>query len=81
MSELKTIVNDASVAGFINSVPDEVKKSDSFALLELFSQITGEKPKMWGTSIIGFGEYHYKSERSSKRAIGCSPGSRRENKT
>jgi hypothetical protein len=64
MSTIKTTVNDASVAKFINAVPDAVKRGDSFALLELFSKITGEKPKMWGSSIIGFGQYHYKSERS-----------------
>lgn len=64
MSEIKTTVNDASVTDFINSVTDEVKRKDSFALLEMFSKVTGEQPKMWGTSIIGFGQYHYKSERS-----------------
>lgn len=61
---IKTLVNDASVEDFINTVDDEVKKKDSFTLLKLFSKITGEKPKMWGSSIIGFGQYHYKSERS-----------------
>lgn len=66
MSTLKTTVNDASVTEFINAVPDETKRNDSFALLELFSKITGEKPKMWGPSIIGFGSYHYKSERSKQ---------------
>ncbi|MBC7868983.1 DUF1801 domain-containing protein, partial [Candidatus Saccharibacteria bacterium] len=63
MSTIKTVVNNDSVADFINSVPDEIKKNDSFALLELFARITGEKPKMWGPSIIGFGQYHYKSEK------------------
>lgn len=66
MSQIKTLVNDASVEDFINSVPDAVKREDSFKLLEIFSRITGEKAKMWGTSIIGFGQYHYKSERSSQ---------------
>ena len=66
MGELKTTVNDANVADFIQAVPNEVKRSDSFTLLELFTKITGEKPRMWGTSIIGFGQYHYKSERSSQ---------------
>ncbi len=66
MSTIKTIVNDASVDDFISTVPDEVKKKDSFTLLEMFSRITGEKPKMWGSSIIGFGQYHYKSERSKQ---------------
>jgi hypothetical protein len=65
MAELKTLPNDASVEDFINEVPDETKREDSFALLELYSSITGEKPKMWGTSMIGFGLFHYKSERSS----------------
>ena len=64
MSSLKTLVNNASVEDFISKVPDEVKRADSFTLLAMFSKITGEKPKMWGTSIIGFGQYHYKSERS-----------------
>jgi hypothetical protein len=63
-STIKTLPNDASVTDFINSVPDETKRRDSFALLELFSDITGQQPKMWGSSIIGFGQYHYKSERS-----------------
>lgn len=66
MSTLKTIVNDADVENFINKVPDQTKKNDSFTLLKLFSEITGEKPKMWGSSIIGFGQYHYKSEKSSQ---------------
>ena len=63
---IKTTKNDASVEDFINKVPDEAKKKDSFTLLTLFSKITGEKPKMWGSSIIGFGSYHYKSERSKQ---------------
>jgi len=64
MAELKTLVNDASVEDFINAVPDEVKRADGFTLLKIFSKITGEKPRMWGSSIIGFGQYHYKSEKS-----------------
>ena len=66
MSTIKTVVNDASVEEFIGKVQDEAKKKDSFTLLKLFSKITGEKPKMWGSSIIGFGKYHYKSERSKQ---------------
>lgn len=64
MATPKTTVNDANVDDFINKVEDEVKRQDSLALLKLFSKVTGEKPKMWGSSIIGFGSYHYKSERS-----------------
>jgi hypothetical protein len=63
---LKTTVNNANVEELIDSLEDETKKSDSFTLLEMFIKITGEKPKMWGTSIIGFGQYHYKSERSKQ---------------
>lgn len=63
-STIKTLVNDASVTDFIEKVEDETKKSDSYKLLKIFEKITGEKPKMWGSSIIGFGQYHYKSERS-----------------
>jgi len=66
MGNIKTVVNDASVEDFINQVPDEAKRADSFELLKLFKKITGEDPKMWGTSIIGFGSYHYKSERSKQ---------------
>ena len=66
MATLKTLPNDASVEDFINELPDETKRKDSFVLLELYSNITGQKPKMWGSSIIGFGMFHYKSERSSQ---------------
>ena len=66
MSEPKTTVNNASVSDFINTVANETKKQDGFALVELFSKITGEKPKMWGSSIVGFGQYHYKSEKSKQ---------------
>lgn len=83
MGTIKTIVNDASVEDFINKVEDDTKKSDSFALLDMFTKITGKKPKMWGTSIIGFGQYHYKSERSKQEGdwplIGFSP--RKQNLT
>ncbi len=66
MSTLKTRLNDASVEDFITTSTSGVKRDDSFVLLELYSKVTGEKPRMWGTSIIGFGLYHYKSERSSQ---------------
>jgi hypothetical protein len=64
VATLKTTVNDASVEDFINKVEDEVKRQDSRTLLKLFAKVTGEKPRMWGSSIIGFGSYHYKSEKS-----------------
>jgi hypothetical protein len=64
MSTIKTLENNASVEDFINAVPNAARKEDSFKLLDLFKRATGQKPVMWGTSIIGFGKYHYKSERS-----------------
>lgn len=66
MSTLKTLVNDADVTEFILSTTDGVKQQDSLTLLDLFTKVTGEQAKMWGSSIIGFGQYHYKSERSSQ---------------
>ena len=59
MAELKTKQNDQSVEAFLNSVEDERKRQDSFIILELMKEATGEQPKMWGDSIIGFGNYHY----------------------
>lgn len=63
-STIKTRVNDANVEDFINRVENDTKRQDSFTLLEMYKRITKETPKMWGDSIIGFGQYHYKSERS-----------------
>ncbi|MGD2048926.1 MAG: DUF1801 domain-containing protein [Chloroflexota bacterium] len=60
MTELKTQKNDASVEEFIDSVDNEKKRQDSYAILELMKDVTGEEPAMWGTSIVGFGSYHYK---------------------
>jgi hypothetical protein len=78
MAGLKTKLNDADVNDFINSFADtEQKKKDSFELLTLMHDFTGYKPKMWGPSIIGFGSYHYKSERSRQEGdwplVGFSP--------
>ena len=60
MSELKTKCNDSNVIDFINSVEHEGRKQDALEILNMMQQITGESPKMWGTSIIGFGTLHYK---------------------
>ena len=66
MAELKTQKNDASVLAFLDKVTDEAKRKDCKELVEIFEKISGEKATMWGTSIIGFGSYHYKSERSKQ---------------
>jgi hypothetical protein len=60
MAELKTKLNDASVTEFLNGIEDEEKRADSFEILKLMKQVTKEEPKMWGSSIIGFGNVHYK---------------------
>lgn len=64
MSTIKTLINDASVEDFINTVDGDVKKADAFKILGMYKEATQEQPKMWGSSMIGFGQYHYKSERS-----------------
>jgi hypothetical protein len=83
MAELKTKATTHSVADFLHTVEPEQKQKDSFVLLEMFEKITGEKPTMWGTSIVGFGKYHYKSERSAQEGdwflVGFSP--RKQNLT
>ncbi|HBC78521.1 MAG TPA: DUF1801 domain-containing protein [Bacteroidales bacterium] len=78
MAELKTKQNNADVSEFINSFTDkEQKRKDSFELIKLMRDFTGFEPKMWGPSIIGFGSYHYKSERSRQEGdwplVGFSP--------
>jgi uncharacterized protein YdhG (YjbR/CyaY superfamily) len=59
-AELKTKPNKASVEKFLNSIKDEKKREDSFEILKLMKQITKAEPEMWGSSIISFGNYHYK---------------------
>jgi hypothetical protein len=66
MGELKTLENSGSVTDFIDAVPEETKRKDSYVLLDLYKRVTGLEPRLWGTSIIGFGKYHYKSERSTQ---------------
>lgn len=66
MAEVKTKENNASVNDFINRIEDPKKRGEAFDLLEIFSEITKEEPKMWGSSIIGFGKYHYKSKRTKR---------------
>lgn len=60
MAELKTKLNDASVEAFLNTITDESKRQDAFTILAMMGEISGAEPKMWGTSIVGFGSYRYK---------------------
>jgi len=66
MAELKTKKTAASVSAFLDSTEGEQKRKDAKKLLAIFRKATGMKPAMWGTSIVGFGSYHYKSERSTQ---------------
>lgn len=60
MAKLKTTTTGVSVDSFLDKVTDETQRADSYTLIELMKEITGCPPKMWGPSIIGFGDYHYK---------------------
>ena len=62
MAKIKTAKTNQDVIKFVNAVPDERKRADSFKLIEILSEITGEEPYMYGPTIIGFGNYHYKYE-------------------
>ena len=59
MAELKTKENEASVEKFLGAIADEEKRNASFAVAKIMKQVTGHEAKMWGTSIVGFGSYHY----------------------
>lgn len=66
MGSIKTLANDGSVEDFINGVENDVRRADVSILLQMYIDETAQQPKMWGSSIIGFGQYHYKSERSTQ---------------
>src|SRR5665647_2091989 len=62
MAKNKTIETQASVAGFLTAITDDKKRKDFSAIIDLITKHTELEPKMWGTSIVGFGSYHYKYE-------------------
>jgi hypothetical protein len=59
MPEQKTKPTEQNVAAFLDAVPDEGKRRDSYTIVEIMQRVTGEEPKMWGPSMVGFGSYHY----------------------
>lgn len=77
LAEIKTKETDSSVEDFINSVKDEAKRKDSLAILKLMKKVTKQKPKIWGSTIIGFGNKIYKSTATGREVewfkIGFSP--------
>lgn len=75
--QIKTKETTASATDFINKLPDEQKRKDSLVILEMMKKASGEEPKMWGSSIIGFGNKRYKSPNTGREVdwmkIGFSP--------
>jgi hypothetical protein len=59
MAENKTKPTQVSVTAYIDAIKEEAKRADAKALVKMMQSASGEKPKMWGPSIIGFGSYHY----------------------
>ena len=77
LAEIKTKQTSSSVDGFIDSIQDEQKRKDSQVILKMMEKATKEKPKMWGSSMIGFGNVRYKSPTTGREVdwfkIGFSP--------
>lgn len=78
MAEIKTKQSNTDVHEFIMTFAEtDQKRNDSFELLKLMKDFTGYEPKMWGPTMIGFGNYHYKSDRSRQEGdwplVGFSP--------
>lgn len=75
--EIKTKPTKASVEDFINNVPDEQKRKDSFVLMEMMKKASGEEPVLWSSSLIGFGKQRFKSPNTGREVdwlrIGFSP--------
>ena len=62
MATLKTQANDASVTAFLDAVENDTRRNDARVLLDMMTRVTGCEPVMWGPSIVGFDQYHYKYE-------------------
>ena len=73
MAENKTKATEASVVSYLSSIEDAARRKDCEALAELMTEATKQQPKMWGTSIVGFGSYHYKYE-SGREGDSCLVG-------
>jgi len=77
LAQIKTKQTDSRVEDFINSVKDEGQRKDSFTILKMMQKASKEKPKMWGSSMIGFGNKIYKSPATGREVdwfkIGFSP--------
>lgn len=75
MAQLKTKENDTSVDAFLNQVADDGRRRDCFAVAEMMRKATKSEPRMWGSSIVGFGSYSYPFGRLTREwmLVGFSP--------
>jgi hypothetical protein len=73
VTENKTKATDASVDAYIDAIADPARRADCQAIARLMQTITGERPRMWGSSIVGFGSYHYTYE-SGREGDACATG-------
>ena len=76
MAEPKTTKNAASVTEFLDAVADPARRADAIAVCDLISEVTGAEPALWGSSIVGFGSYHYRyasGQEGDWPAVGLSP--------
>ncbi len=73
MKDNKTKPTDASVEAYLQAIDDEERRSDCRALVKLMTRLTKKKPKLWGTSIVGFGSYHYRYD-SGREGDACVTG-------
>ena len=76
MSGPKTVRNSADVAAYLESVAEPRRRADAIAACELIREVTGAEPAMWGTGIVGFGEYHYRyasGQEGDWPAVGLAP--------
>ncbi len=73
MAENKTKATEASVESYLSAIEDEARRTDCEALAKLMTKATRQQPKMWGTSIVGFGSYHYRYD-SGREGDSCLTG-------
>jgi hypothetical protein len=75
MAEIKTKPTNADVKAFLDAVPDERRRREGFAVLELMQRVTKQPPVMWGPSMVGFGSMHYRGKSSEGEwyVVGFSP--------
>lgn len=66
MGEIKTKPTDLDIDSFLNSVEPEIKRTDCIELKKVFDSVVKEKATLWNNNMIGYGSYHYKSEKSKQ---------------